>query len=305
MGEDSKQWLPEELVTHVSAGCGSAGIVWLQELPGIVRQLEVVWSITALEPFRGIEFNFVAPAVRYDGEPVVIKIAPPWDPVEIFGEAEYLRTRDGDGCVKLLAEDHGNKAILLERVMPGESLWEHFKDREAESLGPAIDVLHTILRSCSNMESQVGHLDEWFDGLRKYPGTTFPTTYAEKALRFYEEISSSSPRDFYLHGDYHPGNVVTAGESAFLAIDPKGREGNVGYEIAVFLNNFYWWQEKRPDVRERLAAAVDRFAVEFDMKTVDVRRWAYAQAVLGAWWNFADMPSLYDGGVVKADIWDV
>ena len=305
MGKDATQWLPEELVTHVTAGCGQLGVEWLGNLPDIIRHLEKVWSIAVLEPFPGIEFNFVAPGVNRGSDAVVLKVAPPWEPIEIFSEAEYLRARDGDGCVKLLAEDHDHKAILLERVIPGQSLWEHFKDRETESLGPAIEVLRNILRPCSGKETHIARLDRWFDGLRKYPGSGFPEAYAKRALSLYEELAAGSPRDNYLHGDYHPGNVVTSGEREFIAIDPKGLEGNIGYDIAVFLNNYYWWQEKRSDVRKRLAAAIERFAAEFELSTVDVRRWAYAQAVLGAWWNFADMPSLYDGGVVKADIWDV
>jgi streptomycin 6-kinase len=63
-----------------------------------------------------------------------------------------------------------------------------------------------------------------------------------------------------LHGDYHPGNVVNATRESYLAIDPKGIVGHIGYDIAVFLNNFHWWQEQRPDIRERIAPAVEQFS---------------------------------------------
>ena len=305
MTEDSNTWLPHELVTHVTAGCGAPGIEWLADLPDKIRELEKLWSIRVSAPFPAIEYNFVAPATADDGEEVVIKLAPPWDPVEIFSEAAYLRSRDGASCVRLLAEDHTRKAILLERVVPGESLAERFKDRESESVEPAIEVLRSITRVCTGAETHIASLDGWFDGLRKYVGTAFPPSYAEKALRLYDELRCISRADLYLHGDYHPGNIVTCEKFGFVAIDPKGLRGNIGYEIGVFLNNLHWWQEKRPDVRERLRPAVEQFAAAFDLTPLEVRQWAYAQMVIGAWWNFIDMPSLYDGAVVKADIWDV
>src|SRR5688572_15653979 len=82
-------WIPHELVAHVTAGCGVEGKAWLQNLPEIISRLENLWSIKVSDPFPSIEFNFVAPAVRGNGEDVVLKIAAPWDPIEIFGEAEY------------------------------------------------------------------------------------------------------------------------------------------------------------------------------------------------------------------------
>lgn len=64
--------LPNELVSHVSVGCGESGVAWLDELPSIVGRLETLWSMRLAEPFPGIEYNFVAPAVRDDGEQVVV-----------------------------------------------------------------------------------------------------------------------------------------------------------------------------------------------------------------------------------------
>ncbi len=305
MGKDSHKWLPPELVAHVTAGCGAPGEIWLTELPDMIRQLEELWSISALPPFPGIEYNFVAPAKNRNGEDVVLKIAPPWDPIEIFGEAEYLRSREGVACAKLIAEERDSKAILIERIFPGEALFVRFKNRPEDSVAPAIDVLRAILRPCSGSETHIATQDAWFDGLRKYSGTEFPADYAFKALKIYERLSGAPRGNYYLHGDYHPGNIVTAGSNSFAAIDPKGLVGHLGHEIAVFLNNLHWWQEKDPGVREKLDAAVLQFASAFDLSPQDLREWAFAQMVLGAWWNFSDMPLLYDGGVVKADIWDV
>lgn len=298
--------LPTELVNHVRAGCRANGHAWLDELPTLIRDLESTWSVTVDEPFAGIEYNFVAPAIRENGENVVIKIAPPWDPVEIYGEAAYLRARNDSGCVRLLAEAPQSRAILIERIFPGESFASHFTGREPDALRPAIEALRAVLRPVPDCPTHITLLDHWFDRFRnRYEGSAFPEDYAKKAFDIYHHLCERSEHIFYLHGDYHPGNIVTKDNSSYCVIDPKGWAGPIGYEIAVFLNNYHWWQERRPDIRQRLEHAVGEFADAFQLTPLEVRQWAYVQMVIGAWWNFADMPELYDGSVVKADIWDI
>ena len=305
MSLNFKDSLPTELVAHVTAICGQRGTDWFGELPSIIQKLEKGWSLEIQKPFPGIEFNFVAPATRDGSEQVVVKIAPPFEQNEIFGEAAYLKYRNGNGAVSLLEEDPESHAILIERAMPGRSLLEHFKDREPECVEPALDVLHTILRPVPADPVSVIMLDDWFDGLRRYSDTSFPDEYATKALNIYEKLSKQTDRVYYLHGDFHPANIVTAARSPFLAIDPKGLIGHLGYEIAVFLNNFHWWQDTRADVRQRLDVALDQFAAAFNIDPFELRQWAFAQMVLGAWWTFDEMPEIYDNEVAKADIWNV
>ena len=88
-----------------------------------IRELEDQWSVSVHDPFPGIEYNFVAPATMNDGRDVVVKIAPPFERTEIHGEAKYLRTRNGNCAIELLAEDRDQHAILLERALPGEALF--------------------------------------------------------------------------------------------------------------------------------------------------------------------------------------
>ena len=305
MTSSFRETLPADLVTHVTAMCGADGAEWLDALERTVSELERKWTMKVLEPFAAGEFNFVAPAIRENGDRCVLKIAPPFDTVEIRGEAQYLRSRDGNGTVKLLAEETDRRAILLEHALPGENLAELFGDDQTSALTPAIDVLQAILSPAPEPDDGVKTLDDWFDGLRRYSSTTFPADYAGKALAIYEELRDQPGRTLYLHGDFHPGNIVNATRSPYLAIDPKGIIGHIGYDIAVFLNNFHWWQETRPDVRERLNLAVERFALAFDIDPIELRRWAFAQMVLGAWWTFEDMPEFYDNAVAKSDVWNV
>jgi len=153
--------------------------------------------------------------------------------------------------------------------------------------------------------TDVLQLNDWFDGLRRYTSTGFPAAYAQKALDLYDNVLTKDRVLYYLHGDLHPANIVSATRSSFLAIDPKGIVGPVGYEIAVFLNNYHWWQETRADVLQRLYSAIRQFSVAFDIGSTELRQWAFAQMVLSAWWTFDEMPGIYQNEVAKADVWDI
>jgi streptomycin 6-kinase len=295
---------PDELILHVTTIPAGKGRAWLDDLPRLIDELCELWDVTVDAPFAAGEYNFVAPALRHDGELAVLKIAPPFDDNEYIGEAEFLRHRNGSGIVRLLERDRERRAILIERAVPGKNLAELFTGRESLAIEPAIEVLRSILGDAPS-DYEPLTLDHWFGGMRRASGTAFPSDYVARAFGIYERLSRQPGRTYYLHGDYHPGNVVSAEGGTYLAIDPKGIVGHIGYDIAVFLNNFRSWQDAAPDIAERLDYAVREFSSAFEIDEREIREWAYAQMVLGAWWNFADMPELYDGSVVKADIWNV
>jgi hypothetical protein len=48
------------------------------------------------------------------------------------------------------------------------------------------------------------------------------------------------------------------------------------------------------------------FSDAFEIDPRELREWAFAQMVLGTWWNYDDMPQLYEPSTLaKADIWNV
>jgi streptomycin 6-kinase len=295
--------LSHDLVTHVTEMCGARGDEWFANLPTEIAELERQWNIRVGDPFPGIEYNFVAEAANDNGRPLVIKIAPPFETVEIYSEAKFLRLSGGNGVVNLIAEDRERKAILIERALPGKALHEAFESSPIECLKPAIDLLESIVQPPPDDMTDVVRLDTWFNNFRRHKETSFSRDKAERAFEIYERLSKQSDKRFYIHGDYHPGNIVTARREPFLAIDPKGIVGHVGYDIAVFLINLERWQRGKIGAYDLLQHAVRRFATAFDMTELEVREWVFAHMVIGAWWNFEDMPNLYDPEVAMPSVW--
>jgi streptomycin 6-kinase len=297
--------IPRALSTNVRALRGAGGAQWLEALPAMIGDLERQWSITVEEPFPNGEYNYVAAAVDSSGTPCVIKIAPPGSEADHLGEAKYLSLSKARGVVRLFAHDRERMAMLIERAIPGRTLTRTYECDEASAVGPAIDLLRTTSRTIPEDRSEIILLDDWFDGLRNFRGTAFPVSYGDRALKIYDKLKDRAEFIGYLHGDFHPDNIVSSDRSNFLLIDPKGMIGHLGYEIAVFLNNFHWWQDEASDIRDRLEDAVGRFSVAFGISEMELREWAFAQMVLSAWWTFDEMPDLYNNEVAKADIWDV
>ena len=294
---------PAELVKHVTAICGDAGVAWLDDLPRIVGVLEEKWGVTAKPAFEKGEYNFVAPA-RSEGLDAVLKVSPPYPTIEIFAEAEFLRAINGSRAARLLEEDRENRAILIERVRPGVTMDVHFADDPFGCVEPAIDVLKTILRPPPYPPAEAQLFYDWHFRFQRSLQSDFPYEYSNKALTIFDRLFQDDERTFHLHGDFHPGNVISS-DDGFKIIDPKGLVGHITYDIAVFLNNLHWWQKGKDDVQAKLFEAAEKFGLAFGMDELTVREAAYAGMVIGAWWNFEDMPELYDNEVVLADIWDV
>ena len=295
--------LPERFTRNTLDLCGESGKKWLNELPHIIEEIEMKWSLDVEKPFPNLSYNFVAPCVCETGE-AVLKIALPLNNSEIYNEARFLQMADGEGAVKLLKIDESRRAILLERLSPGVNLKEVCREDDAEAVATAIKVMRKILKEPPK-NSTFQRLEDWFKGFEKAANTKFPREFISKASGFYEELSADSKHKFLIHGDLHHENILSATRKPFLAIDPKGIIGEIGYEIAVFLNNHLWWLASEADIKEKLNAAVRQFSEAFEIEPRDLRKWAFAQMVLSAWWTFEENGENWKIDLALAEIWDL
>ena len=93
---------------------------WLDNLPGLVDELEQEWALVVGPPFEGATEAYVPPASLSDGSSAVVKLLIPRAGDAARNEITALQLADGDGCVRLLRDDVSCGALLLERL--GRSL---------------------------------------------------------------------------------------------------------------------------------------------------------------------------------------
>lgn len=263
------------------------GAAWLKRLPALVDVFAERWSLTSLEaPFEQ-SYNYVVAAER-DGAPVVLKLGVVRD--ELRTEIEALRLYGGEGAVRLLEADADGGAMLLERLLPGESLGRLAAEDDDAATAVAAGVLARW-----RQPPPPGHtfptVADWGRGLERirarFDGGSGPVPAAllARAESIFAGLLASSGPPVVLHGDLHHGNILSLGRGEWLAIDPKGVVGEAEYETGALLRNPSAELAGDTGIAERRIAQLGDL-LGFDRQRL--RDWGLAQAVLSTWWGIED-----------------
>jgi streptomycin 6-kinase len=295
-------YLPETFKRNICDLHAEKGERWLSDLPELTGEIAEEWRLFVGEPFPNLSYHYVAPCVCDNGSEAVLKIGFAEKDSIVLSEAKFLNLLNGNGAVKLFRFDEIRCALLLERLMPGKNLVELAKTDDEQATAHAIRVMKKI--RCQPPEKiQFPTLENWVASFCRAEKTTFDFTRVKKAQRIFERLIGSSEQQL-LHGDLHHQNILSAGHEAFMAIDPKGIVGDIGFEISVFLNNPRGWLLTNPDRRTITQRRIKQFAAAFTVEPQDLRDWAYAEAVLSAWWTYEDGGSDWEKWLACADIWE-
>ena len=237
------------------------------------------------DPFENLSYNYIAPAVRANGEQAILKICIP--NVELTTEIEALRSYDGRGCVKLLAANHKLGAMLLERIKPGTQLLCVSDDDAATRI--AAQVMLQLWRPVPDDHPfpTVARWAQGFERMRQhYAGGTgpLPPDLVEQAEALFTELLGSMETAVLLHGDLHHENILHAERQPWLAIDPKGVLGEPAYEVGALLRNIKPQLLKNTPAHQILTRRVDILAEELGFERECMLAWGLAQAVLSACW---------------------
>lgn len=293
--------IPEGFARTQNSLHGEAGAAWLKRLPALTEEFEERWSISVGPPFSNLSYNWVAPAVREDGTPAVLKLSFPGEK-EFGTEAAALEAFGGGGICRLLELDLGKGAMLLERLEPGMPLTFVQNDEEATVI--AANVMKKLWHPAPQ-----GHtfptVSDWakgFDRLRaRFDGGTgpMPDRLIEEAESLFKDLLSSQDQPLLLHGDLHQENILSAGREPWLAIDPKGVVGEAAYETAALLHNPVQALDA-PDPKRLIQSRLDVLSHELGFDRGRIRAWGLAQAVLAAYWSLEDGGHVWNEALVFA-----
>ncbi len=246
---------------------------WLDTLPSILDALKTRWSLRTGPPFEQVTCSWVAPAVRADGTPAVLKIGMPH--MEGADEIPGLRFWDGDPTVRLLEADDGLGAMLLERCRPGDTL--HTEPEREQDLVIAALLKRLWRRSASlnrlhRFRPLSIMLEHWrqetLADVQHWPDAGL----VNEGLRVLEALAKPRSSDILLATDVHAGNILRSEREPWLVIDPKPFVGDAAYDVVQHLHNC----EARLHVDP--IGLVQRLADLAEVDEERLRLWTFARA---------------------------
>jgi streptomycin 6-kinase len=235
--------------------------------------------------------NLVYRCALRDGTPAVIKTEPDRAAEdEFFTGLDALLFYAGRGMVRVLEVARDDRTVLMERVIPGETLWRAPIERALEAVASVMSKLRTVPPKGHSFPDVRAYHRAWANHLRLYGGPgPIDADLFEIGERLFTELCDSSAAPVVLHGDLHYGNVLSSDRQAWLAIDPKGVCGEPCYEVGDLFRNrvdeLYEFSDAVRALRRRVEALAD--LTGFDRERI--RIWALAQAVLSEVWTVDDL----------------
>lgn len=273
--------LPTQFKENIIKLHGKKGEQWLNNLPNLLSYCEKEWSLVIGPPFKNLNFNYVSSVRLPDGKSAVLKLTLP-NP-ELNTEIKALEIFNGEGAVRLLGTNLEQGALLLESLEPGEKLKNIHNDEQAAKI--AVDVMQQLWKPM-NETASFPTVESWFDQLKNiYP---LPASLVDRARKIAQEQIDSMGKPMLLHGDLHHENILSAKRRPWLAIDPKGVVGEREYEVGAFLRNPIPEIVTQMNTKKILLRRLDQFSDLLGFDRQKIQAWAFAQAVLAAFWAYED-----------------
>jgi streptomycin 6-kinase len=257
------------------ADAGLTHGVWLERVPGLVKECVDEWGLRLGEPYVTGAAGYTVRADLPDGTPAVLKLT--WPHREVEHEAEALRVLDGDGAVRLLAHEEERWAMLIERCEPGTPLSHLTGDA-------ALDVLIGLLprvwkKPATPFRPLADEAEWWIEYLPdewERSGRAVERRFVDAAIDALETLSVSQGEQVLLHQDLHGDNVLAARREPWLMIDPKPLLGEREFAVAPIVRSSELGHSKR-DALHRL----DRLTSELALDRERARLWTIGQTM--AW----------------------
>ncbi len=211
---------------------------WLEQLPALVAELELDWSITVGRSYDGGNEALVADASLDNGSGAVLKVFVPRDDDSARNEITVLRLADGDGCARLLRSDLSRSVMLVERL--GARLDESGlpAPQRREILCGAAERLWRLVPDSPLptgadkgrwLTDFITRTWELLDRPCSKKAVAYAIACAERRIAAHDHASS-----VLVHGDIHEWNALKA-DHGYKLIDPDGLLAEPEYDLGVIM----------------------------------------------------------------------
>lgn len=272
---------------------------WRSTVPDLLARSVARWGLTLGRVHPGGSASYVVSVRTAAGRDAVLKLSFPHR--EARDEAAALRWWDGSGSVRLLQADLNDPfVLLLERCDPGVRLADRHDLSPERRLSIAADLLTRLWsRTASNdsdtttapapttrFERVADVAAEWADLVEERMRTFRPDLDHVAVARgnaLLRELPVTAPRTVVVHGDYNPGNLLTATREPWLVIDPKPMVGDPSYDLCPLLMQIDD-PFSLPDTEGHLRNRISLLADLTGESPVRIAAWCVARLVESSLW---------------------
>lgn len=290
----------QPLVRARVARLGETGAAWAASLPTLLAELAQQWSLQIGRPLPGGSASYVTRVTAADGRPAVLKaVMPDWMSAPghdlLATQLRTLRLAQGRGYVRLLADDPGRRAMLLEAL--GPSL-----DRSGRPPAAQLAVLARTLRRAwqvprddpavpydvptAGADDKATQLAGMVERLWSAHAGPSSRQVLDEALRCAGRRAAAFDPDrcVVVHGDPHPGNALRAtadeedGGSGYRLVDPDGFLAEPAYDLGVALRD---WSSALTgaDARTTARGWCELLAAESGVDAQAIWEWGFLERV--------------------------
>jgi streptomycin 6-kinase len=270
---------------------------WNRGVATLSDEVLARWELTPVAIVSGGASAIVMRVEQADGTPAVLKVGFPHE--EARWEAVALESFGGDLACRVLRQDTGNWALLLEEVSPGESLGASvlagaLSIADAATVGAALRERVGASAIPEGVPALGGLMERYAAdaaGTLETSAAEFErlgaTALAATALRTLAGLAAEHPQHpVLLHGDYNPANILRSGDGWRL-IDPKPLVGEAAADL---------WQLvaqlgdplDAPAPEEQFAATLAAVAVASGEDAGRIARWGLGRTAVALAWAVAE-----------------
>ncbi|TDW75787.1 aminoglycoside phosphotransferase family protein [Kribbella pratensis] len=242
---------------------------WLDELPAVVDSLAQEWSLIIGSSLAGGHAALVVEVTLADGSPAVLKIGVPGR--DVGHEATVMRLANGDGCARLLREDLGRQALLLERL--GAPMYDIVAD-PATRLTLLCEVALRLWRPIDpeiDLPTGAKLAEQYADRLptlwEQAGRPCSPATVADALECMHRRRVAHDDRSAVLvHGDIHEMNALQASDGSYKLIDPAGLRAEPACDLGTIVRS-------NPGLGDDLRARTDQLASGTGVDATAIWEW--------------------------------
>jgi len=251
---------------------------WLSDIYGRIEKYAELWELSQL---AFMETDTDCPLFSCDSAvhgACIFKIC--LTEPEFETGVNCLRVYDGTAYVKLYAYDLTDYVVLLERVTPGNQMWdvEDFRER-ARLFAEIVKDLPILWDGYGKFPTYRMQMEDLRITLIDLGDREKALFYLDEALRIYDELKQNYNRKYMLHGDLHQYNILLNSKGGYTIIDPKGVVDDPVMETARYLMN------ESPCGAEKIREIISIISSIIGIPKEDITKSMFIDAALGQCWN--------------------